>query len=422
MKLYAEKIISRRKFMQEMLRHSCRASVLFGGTGLFFSCPAANSGNAWAGLFSSSQRADLLRNAPAARFWVSANTEGVNCLSCHTAAEKIKEKNHYDHGKSIIQCRLCAQECIILPGERGKCRARINVDGQLRSLVYGRPVSVHTDPIEKKPFYHFLPGSAAFSLATAGCPLTCKFCQNWEISQARPEDFSTGFVPPENIVRAAAERNAPIIAYTYNEPTVFTEYMLDIARPAKKEGLRNVLISCGFMNPEPLDEMCDVLDAIKIDLKGFDKEFYRRVCGAELEPVLRSIRQIAKRGVHLEIVNLVVPTLNDSDEMLKQLILWVKNEVGPDVPLHFTRFHPDYQMRNLPPTPTATLERAFAMAKAEGLNYPYVGNVPGHPGNHTLCPSCGKIVIERNAFFVEEMHLKNGRCKYCDAGVAGVWK
>ncbi len=416
---HEEKIISRREFMHQLIRHSGQICAVLAGGSLFFSFPSESSG---AGLFSNSLKTkNFLRDAPAARFWISANAEGVNCLSCHTAAEKIEEKNQYDHGKSIVQCRLCAQECIIRPGERGKCRARMNVDGQLRSLVYGRPVSVHTDPIEKKPFYHFLPGSAAFSLGTAGCPLHCKFCQNWEISQASPEDFPPDFVPPERIARAAAERKAPVIAYTYNEPTVFAEYLIDTAKAAKKEGQRNVLISCGFMNPEPLDEMCDVLDAIKIDLKGFDKKFYRRVCDAELEPVLRSIRQIAKRGVHLEIVNLVVPTLNDSDEMLKQLILWMKNEVGPDVPLHFTRFHPDYQMRNLPPTPIATLERAFAMAKAEGLRYIYVGNVPGHAGNNTCCPCCGKIVIARSAFFVGEMHLKNGRCEYCDEHIAGVW-
>jgi pyruvate formate lyase activating enzyme len=295
------------------------------------------------------------------------------------------------------------------------------VNGELRSLVYGRPVSVHVDPIEKKPFYHYLPGTAAFSLATAGCPLHCKFCQNWEISQARPEDFDTDYVPPGGIVRAAGKRNAPVIAFTYNEPTVFTEYMIDIARAARKQDISCVLISCGFMNEEPLAEMCSVLDAIKIDLKGFSKEFYKRVCSADLDPVLKSIKHVARSGVHLEIVNLVVPTLNDSDEMLRALSRWVVNEVGPDVPIHFTRFHPDYQMLNLPPTPVSTLENAYDIARDEGVNFPFVGNVPGHRGNNTYCPKCGEAVIVRTGFFVKEIRIKGGRCAHCEERISGVW-
>ena len=212
-----------------------------------------------------------------------------------------------------------------------------------------------------------------------------------------------------------------MIAFTYNEPTVFAEYMIDIAREAKKQGLRPVLISCGIMNEAPLAELCEVLDAIKIDLKGYDEAFYRDVCGAELRPVLRSIKQIAKSRAHLEIVNLVVPTLNDSEKMLRGLIDWVLGEVGPDVPVHFTRFHPDYQLRNLPPTPVATLERARETAMGRGLHYAYVGNVPDHPGNHTHCPSCGKAVIRRTGFFTVEMHVKNGRCGFCGGRIAGVW-
>jgi len=182
-----------------------------------------------------------------------------------------------------------------------------------------------------------------------------------------------------------------------------------------------LLISCGFMNPEPLSDMCGVLDAIKIDLKGFDESFYRNVCGVELTPVLRSIKQVAKSGVHLEIVNLVVPTLNDSDKMLQELVNWIMGELGPDVPIHFTRFHPDYMLLNLPPTPIATLERVRAFALSKGIHYPFVGNVPGHPGNHTYCPACGKVVIKRQDFFVQEMNLKDGHCKFCGRTIAGVW-
>ena len=307
------------------------------------------------------------------------------------------------------------------PREAGRCRARANVDGELRSLVYGRPVAVHVDPIEKKPFYHFLPGSSAFSLATTGCPLRCRFCQNWELSQASPEDYDVPYVAPGDLARDAERRQARVVAFTYNEPTVFVEYLLDIARAARTRGLRTALVSCGFMNEAPLADMCQALDAIKIDLKGFSEEFYRDVSGASLKPVLRSIRQVAKSGVHLEIVNLVVPTLNDSDRSLQELARWVAGEVGLDVPVHFTRFHPDYQLRNLPPTPVATLERARAIAQEAGLRYAYVGNVPGHPGNDTYCPRCGKAVVRRQSFFVTEVRLSNGRCRFCGEHVAGVW-
>ena len=363
----------------------------------------------------------LLQNAPVARYWTSTSSKDVNCLNCHDTKE-IGGQKSFNHSEAVIKCLLCAQGCIIKEGERGKCRARINVDGKLRSLVYGHPVSIHIDPIEKKPFYHFLPGSEAFSLATAGCPLSCKFCQNWEISQAKPEDFSTGFTPPEKIVETSEEKNVPVIAFTCNEPTVFTEYLVDISRLAKRKNIRCALISCGFMNPEPLAEMCSVLSAIKIDLKGFSEDFYRKVCNAELKPVLRTIKQISKSKIHLEIVNLVVPTLNDSDKMLNELSGWVMGEIGPDVPIHFTRFHPDYKLLNLSPTPISVLERARNIAMDKGIHYAFVGNVPDHQGNNTYCPSCGKVVIKRTGFFVLEKHLKNSRCEYCNYYIAGVWK
>ncbi|MCP4658742.1 MAG: AmmeMemoRadiSam system radical SAM enzyme [bacterium] len=366
---------------------------------------------------------ELIRAAPKARYWISTTTAkaATDCLACHDSGE-VSSGTKHAHEQKLVKCLLCAQGCLIDEGERGRCRARINVDGELRSLVYGRPITVHVDPIEKKPFYHFLPGSAAFSLATSGCPLRCKFCQNWEISQSRPEDYRSPGVPPEQIARAATARNARVVAFTYNEPTVFTEYLTDVARAARRQGRRSVLISCGFMNEAPLTEMCEVLDAIKIDLKGFSKDFYRKVCSAELDPVLRSIKQVARSRPHLELVNLVVPTLNDSEKMLTELAKWVVGEIGPDVPVHFTRFHPDYQLLNLPPTPKATLERARAIAVDQGIRYAFVGNWPGHPGNHTYCPKCGKAVIERNGFLILAMHVREGSCKFCRTKIAGVWK
>jgi pyruvate formate lyase activating enzyme len=362
--------------------------------------------------------AELVRRAPRARYWTS--TASADCAACH-APGTLPAGAVPRHGKPLVRCQLCARDCTLAEGERGACEARIVSGGELKSLVYGRPITVHVDPIEKKPFFHFLPGAAAYSLATSGCPLRCRFCQNWEISQARPEDYAQASLPAAAVARAAVEREAPVVAFTYNEPTVFLEYLTDIARAAKPLGRRSVLVSCGFMNEAPLRELCGVLDAIKIDLKGFSPGFYREVCGAELKPVLRSLRQVAKSGVHLEIVNLVVPTLNDSPRMLAELSKWVVGELGPDVPVHFTRFHPDYQLRNLPDTPVATLERARETGMAQGLRFAYVGNVPGHPGNHTYCPGCGTAVIERDGLFVTGMHLRNGRCPKCGRAIPGVW-
>jgi pyruvate formate lyase activating enzyme len=212
-----------------------------------------------------------------------------------------------------------------------------------------------------------------------------------------------------------------VIAFTYNEPTVFIEYLLDVANAAQARGVRSVMVSCGLAKEAPLADICRAVSAVKIDLKGYSEEFYRTVCGAELQPVLRSIRQIARSGRHLEIVNLVVPTLNDSEKSLQGLAAWVGGELGPDVPVHFTRFHPDYQLLNLPPTPVSTLERAREIALARGIRYAYVGNVPGHAGNHTYCPGCGKVVIRRDNFFVTETHLNNGACAFCKQAIAGVW-
>jgi pyruvate formate lyase activating enzyme len=355
-----------------------------------------------------------------ARYWTSTAASSVDCMTCHNSSEKLGSNSHTAK-TPIIKCLLCAHYCILRPGERGRCRARINDKGQLYSLVYGHPATIHVDPIEKKPFYHFLPGTDAFSLATSGCPLQCQFCQNWEISQSKPEDIDSNFVAASEIVQKANNQKIPIIAFTYNEPTVFIEYLADIATLARKQKMRCVMVSCGFMNSDPLKELCQLLNAIKIDLKGFSDNFYRSVCKAEIRPVLNNIRQIAKSGVHLELVNLVVPTLNDSEKMMKELMNWIMGEIGPDIPIHFTRFHPDYQLLNLPPTPVNTLERFRDYAMHSGVRYAYIGNVPNHPGNHTYCPACGKTVIRRNSIFLEQMDLEHGKCKYCGRAIAGVW-
>ena len=400
-----------------VLRHlACAAPCLAAGlsariegAGLSGAVPAPLGG--WGGQ-------DLAGTAPRARYWVSGAAAGAECLACHAPGEKL-DREHV-HAQTTVRCQLCAQSCTIKAGARGRCRVRLNVGGELRSLVYGRPLAVNVDPIEKKPLYHFLPGRTAFSIGTAGCPLRCKFCQNWQLSQSSPEDYNVAYAAPAEIVERAVQRGSPIVAFTYNEPTVFAEYALDIAAKARERGLRSVMISCGFATEKPLADLCGALDAIKIDLKGFSDDFYRTVSSAALAPVLRSIAQVHKAGRHLEIVNLVVPTLNDALPSLRALADWVMGELGPDVPVHFTRFHPDYQLLNLPPTPIATLDRARAIAMARGLRYVYVGNVPGHPGNNTYCPGCGKIVVARQDFFVTESTLKDGRCGACGRVIAGV--
>jgi pyruvate formate lyase activating enzyme len=411
--------IGRRHF----IKAAAKCGLVIGGAAVVTSSPLWVRGVLEGGVrraFAADRLQEIIRTAPRARYWVPTTEVAGDCLKCHDPGTVDPAKPHR-HREAAVKCLLCSQGCLIPDGDRGKCQTRFNLNGELRTLVYGRPISIHVDPIEKKPFYHFLPGAVAYSLATSGCPLHCRFCQNWEISQIRPEDYQAQYTPPDVIAKRASESRAPVIAFTYNEPTVFTEYLTDIARVARERGMRCVIISCGVMNPDPLSEMCDVLDGIKIDLKGFSEDFYRKVCSAELKPVLRSIRQVARSGRHLEIVNLVVPTLNDTAPMFKALAEWIVGELGPDVPVHFTRFHPDYQLLNLPPTPIAMLEHACEIAIEHGIHYAFVGNVPGHPGNNTFCPGCGKAVIVRDGFSVREMHLKNGRCAYCNNGIAGVW-
>jgi pyruvate formate lyase activating enzyme len=320
-----------------------------------------------------------------------------------------------------IQCELCPKRCRVSKGKRGFCRVRENRDGKYYSLVYGNPCAVHLDPIEKKPFFHVLPATTSFSLATVGCNFECKFCQNWEISQAFPEDVYNYDISPEMIVKKAKEIGARSIAYTYVEPTIFYEYMVDICQLTKKTGLLNVCHSNGFINPEPLINLCKVLDAANIDLKGFTEAFYRDICSGELGPVLETLKTLKNQKVHLEITNLVIPTQNDEMSGIKEMCHWVKKELGPETPIHFSRFYPLYKLRSLPPTPVSTLEKARSVALSAGLKYVYIGNVPGHEGEHTYCPKCKKLLIRRSGYMVGEVNLKSGKCKYCGKPIPGIW-
>jgi pyruvate formate lyase activating enzyme len=320
-----------------------------------------------------------------------------------------------------IKCKLCPRECVIDDHERGYCGVRENRGGTYYSLVYSRVCAAHADPIEKKPLFHFLPGSMAFSVATAGCNVNCKMCQNWDISQSRPEQVDSSFISPKDLASLARRYQCPSIAYTYSEPVVFCEYVLDSAAAGRAAGVKSVVISGGYIQEEPLKQLCARVDAIKIDLKGFSEKYYKEVVNGELKPVLNALATIRKSGTWNEVVYLVVPTLNDSDEEFRGLARWIKAELGRDVPLHFSRFHPEYLLKNLPPTPLPTLERAKAVCDAEGLNYVYIGNVPGHPAENTWCPKCRRVVVERAGFTVRALNLDKGKCRFCQQAIPGIW-
>jgi pyruvate formate lyase activating enzyme len=321
-----------------------------------------------------------------------------------------------------IRCELCPRQCVVPAGGRGYCGVRENRDGVYYTLAYGNPCAVHVDPIEKKPFYHFLPETTVFSIAVAGCNLDCKFCQNWHISQARPDETYNFALAPGDVVELAVESGCPSIAYTYSEPTIFFEYMLDCARVARERGIRNVYHSNGFINEEPLRELCQYLDAANIDLKGFSDDYYREMTNGSLAPVLRTLRILVEEGVHLELTTLVVPGENDQPEMMRDMCRWIHANLGDSVPLHFSRFHPQYRLLALPPTPVETLEEARGIALSEGLKYVYIGNVPGHEANSTYCPDCGSRVIYRIGYRVDSSGLNGGRCAACSTLVEGVWE
>jgi pyruvate formate lyase activating enzyme len=320
-----------------------------------------------------------------------------------------------------VKCNLCPRECVVDDHERGYCGVRENWDGIYYTLVHSNPCTYHIDPIEKKPLFHFLPGTTAFSVATVGCNVDCKFCQNWQISQIRPEQTENIDMSPRTMVRMTREAGAPSIAYTYTEPVVFAEYMYDTAAEGNKQGVKSVMISNGYIKEKPMRELAEVLAAVKIDLKAFSEKYYKDIIAGELQPVLDILVLLLKLDIWTEIVYLVVPTLNDGDKEFRDLSKWMKQYLGTDVPVHFTRFYPQYKLQNMPPTPVKTLERARDIATAEGMNYVYVGNVPGHSGEHTYCAKCNEILIKRRGFWILENKITDGKCPKCHHEVPGVW-
>jgi pyruvate formate lyase activating enzyme len=320
-----------------------------------------------------------------------------------------------------VQCLLCPRECVINDGKRGFCRNRENQKGKLYTIVYGKPSVVDIGPIEKAPLYHFVPGHFRLCLTCASCNLRCKYCQNWHLSQKSPEQLSHCSYSPAEIVQQAKNQKLNSISFTYTEPTVYYEYLYDISSIAKPIGIKTSIVSNGYINRDPLLKLLKVLDAVKIDLKGFSERFYEEVSSATLKPVLESMITVKKENVWLEIVNLIVPTLNDDPEMIDEMCQWIGQKLGADTPLHFTRFHPDYKLTHLPPTPISTLESAYEIAKKNGLRYVYVGNVPGHVHNSTFCPSCSRRIIQRAHFDILEMNVENGKCGSCNFPIQGKW-
>ncbi|MEW6358452.1 MAG: AmmeMemoRadiSam system radical SAM enzyme [Planctomycetota bacterium] len=327
---------------------------------------------------------------------------------------KLDEENQ-------VWCRLCFRKCIIKSGERGFCRNRENRGGALYALTYGVPCSLQVDPIEKEPVYHFHPASEIFCIAAAGCNLRCKFCQNYHISQKKVEETRNYRAPADTIPPLAKSKGCEGVSFTYSEPTAYYEYMYDVAKASKAAGLHVVCHTNGGMDPKPLHELLKHVDAVTVDLKSFSDKFYHPICTAELEVVQRTLVEIRKTPTHLEVVNLMITGLNDDVEDMKRMAGWIAKNLGTQTPLHINRFYPAYKMQNVPATPVAHLERAHAAAVKEGLEYVYVGNVPGHKLNSTYCPKCGNFVIGRVHFQVLQIQLKDGKCATCGHPIHGVW-
>lgn len=323
--------------------------------------------------------------------------------------------------RGTVQCELCPRQCRIALGQSGDCRIRINVDGRLRAVTYGFPSAVHVDPVEKKPVNHFLPGTQILSIATVGCTMHCKNCQNWELSQANPEDATAVSLPPQRLPELAAHYGCRSVAYTYSDPAAYYEYALDGCIKVREAGLKNVLVSAAYINERPWRELCRHVDAVTIDIKALSERFYREICGASLKPVLAALVAAKAMGVLVETSHLLIPTLNDGDADIQALCRWIKANLGRETPLHILRFFPQYQMRHLPPTPAETLERARAIAMAEGLDFVYIGNLLAQDAQNTCCPGCRRLLIERRGQAVIRNDMQSGRCPDCQREIYGLW-
>jgi pyruvate formate lyase activating enzyme len=322
-----------------------------------------------------------------------------------------------------VTCFLCRHNCEIAPSKYGICGVRQNREGKLYTLVYGETIAAHVDPIEKKPLYHFLPGTISFSIATIGCNFRCPFCQNWQISQMskrKDSGIAGQELLPQEVVHAAKKHGCQSISYTYTEPTIFFEYAYDTAKLARKDGLANVFVTNGYMSREALETIKPYLDACNVDLKAFSEDFYREMCGAHLQPVLDLIRQIKDLDIWIEITTLIIPGQNDSEEELTQIARFI-SEIDPDIPWHISRFHPDYKYSDSSATPLDTLRLAYTIGKKEGLHYIYIGNVIGE-SEGTVCPSCQRTLIDRRGFYISDNKVRDGKCPFCGHVIAGIFE
>jgi pyruvate formate lyase activating enzyme len=323
-----------------------------------------------------------------------------------------------------VKCNLCCHRCVIKAGRRGKCSVRENQAGMLHTLVYSKVIARHVDPIEKKPLFHFLPGTLSYSIATVGCNLRCRFCQNADIAQM-PTDHKGVImgdsVTPREVLAAAEKSGCRSISFTYTEPTVFFELAYDTAKIAHERGIRNVFVTNGYMTAEALEMINPYLDAANVDLKAFTDTYYKELCGARLKHVQETLRRMKAQGIFIEVTTLIVPGLNDDPAELHELAAFIADDLGADTPWHISRFHPTYKLTDRPPTPVETLNRAREIGLEAGLKYVYTGNVPGNSGENTYCYSCGEMVIERWGFQVGNLRIKDGRCTLCGAEVDGVW-
>jgi len=415
--------ISRRKVLKYAL---AGAAGLAGGGYLARRFFASEAAAADSGVFRS--------DAPSGKLWQAWQKRGW-----------VKEARHYLKLGGNVQCKVCPNDCVLGPEDRSRCRNKVNKAGVLYTLAYGNPCAYHIDPVEKKPLYHFLPASKTFSIATSGCGFRCLNCQNWDISQRKPEetkdprgeeirlrpdrlsrlrrgDAQRLSMFPADVVAMAEALECSSIAYTYSEPTAFYEYMYDTAAMARDKGIKNIWVTCGYITRRALDDLCQYLDAANVDLKSFSEKIYRKLNSGRLQPILDTLKLLKARAVWFEVTNLVVPTYTDRMDMIRRMCDWLVENIGPDYPLHFSRFHPAHKLTHLPPTPANVLAEARAVALRAGIRYVYIGNVRGIPDSGaTFCPACKKAVVERDIFTVVKMHLKNGRCPFCGARIAGIW-
>jgi len=351
------------------------------------------------------------------------NKEMTNTISILANEEEFRhEARFYELTEKGVRCTLCMNNCLIREGKLSDCHTRTVYKGKLYTIAYGNPCSVHVDPVEKKPLLHFYPETEVYSIATAGCNLSCLNCQNWEISQKSPRETNNYRLMPDEVVQQCQKYRCKSIAYTYSEPIAYFEYTLDTAKLARQKNIRNILVSNGFINEKPLRELCKYVDAANINLKSFDDKIYVKLNNGRVKPVLDTLKIMKEEGVWLEITNLIVPTWTDNLEMIKKMCAWIVENGLHVYPFHFNRFYPMYKLQQLPETPVATLEKARDIAVKAGMKYVYIGNVPGHTGQNTRCPKCKKLLVERKGYRVTQNNISGGKCRFCKEQIHGVWK